>query len=251
MEFQVKISFINPQIKEGQAKSVAVLPVFKGAKPSDAYKTYDKLSKKRVSAAAKAGQVDGRTGKSTEILGPDGTKTNRLYVTGCGKRDEFNAELFGARVTKALLTCGETTLVIHLDGYGLSPTDAAQAALGAVLASYRFDKYRTTLAADKKPSLKSVKIAIENPAKARAAWNNFYGPVGEGTLIARDLVMEPANKLYPVSYAKRIKKMETLGLKVQILGEAAMKKLGMDALLGVGQGSPRASQLVIMKWDGG
>jgi len=252
----VKISFINPQIKEGQssqgqAKSVAVLPVFKGTKPSDAYKAYDKLSKNRVSAAAKAGQVDGRAGKNTEILGPDGTKTNRLYVTGCGKLDEFNAEKFGARVTKALLMCGETTLVIHLDGLGLSPTDAAQAALGTVLASYRFDKYRTTLKADKKPSLKNVKIAIENPTKARAAWKYFYGPVGEGTLLARDLVMEPANKLYPESYARRIKKMEILGLKVQILGEATMKKLGMGALLGVGQGSPRASQLVIMKWDGG
>jgi len=251
----VKISFINPQVKEGQAKSVVVLPVFKGAKPSTAYKAYDKLSNRRVSAATKAGGVDGRAGKNTEILGPGGTKTNRLYVTGCGKLDEFKAELFGARVTKTLLMCGETTLIIYMDSFGLSPTDAAQAALGAVLASYRFDKYRTTLKADKKPSLKSVKIAIENPAKARSAWNNFYGPVGEGTLMARDLVMEPANKLYPVSYAKRIKKMETqkatTGLKVQILGEAAMKKLGMHALLGVGQGSARPSQLVIMKWDGG
>lgn len=251
METFVKVSFIAPDIKDGFVKSVAALPVFKGAKFSDTYKAYDKLSKKRVSQAAKAGGVDGSAGKSVQIWGPEGTKTNRLYVTGCGKLDGFDAEMFGARVTKAMLMSGETTLVLHLDGFGLSPTDAAQAGLGAVLAAYRFDKYRTKLAADKKPSLKTVKIAIENPAKARKAWNMFYGPVGEGTLMARDLVMEPANKLYPQTYAARIKKMEKLGMKVQILGEAQMKKLGMHALLGVGQGSPRASQLVIMKWDGG
>jgi len=251
----VKVSFISPEIKDGHIKSIAVLPVFKGAKISCSYKAYDKLSKKRVSMAAKAGGVNGKAGKSVQIVGPDGTKTNRLLVTGCGILADFKAENFGAQVTKTMLMSGETTLVIHLDGYDLSPTDAAQAALGAVLASYRFDKYRTKLAADKKPSLKTVKIAIENPAQARKAWNNFYGPVGEGTNMARDLVMEPANKLYPVSYAARIKKMETqkttMGLKVQILGEAQMKKLGMGALLGVGQGSPRASQLVIMKWNGG
>ncbi|MCF6220684.1 MAG: leucyl aminopeptidase [Robiginitomaculum sp.] len=251
----MKVSFISPEIKGGQVKSVAVLPVFKGEKISPAYKAYDKLAKKRVSMAAKAGQVDGRSGKNVQVFGPEGTKTNRLYVTGCGKLSGFDAEIFGARVTKALLMSGETTLVIHLDGFDLTPTDAAQAALGAVLASYRFDKYRTKLTADKKPSLKNIKIAIDNPAKARKAWNMFYGPVSAGTNIARDLVMEPANKLYPTSYAARIKKMETqtetAGMKVQILGEAQMKKLGMGALLGVGQGSPRASQLVIMKWSGG
>lgn len=251
----MKVSFINPDIKDGQVNSVAVLPVFKGTKQSDAYKAYDKISKKRVSMAAKAGSVDGRSGKSVQVFGPEGTKTNRLLVTGCGKLTDFDAEKFGARVTKAMLMSGETTLIIHLDGFDLSPTDAARAALGAVLASYRFDKYRTKLTAAKKPSLKTVKIAIENPAKARKAWNMFYGPVGEGTNMARDLVMEPANKLYPTIYAARIKKMEsqkaTMGLKVQILGETQMKKLGMGALLGVGQGSPRASQLVIMKWNGG
>ncbi|PHS77612.1 MAG: leucyl aminopeptidase [Robiginitomaculum sp.] len=251
MERHVKVSFISPEIKDGQIKSVAVLPIFTGAKLSNAYKAYDQLSKKRVSLAAKAGGVDGTAGKSVQIVGPEGTKTNRLLVTGCGKLADFKSENFGARVVKAMLMSGETTLIIHLDGYDLSPTDAAQAALGAVLASYRFDKYRTKLAADKKPTLKAVKIAIENPAQARKAWNNFYGPVGEGTNMARDLVMEPANKLYPVTYAARIKKMEALGMKVQILGEAQMKKLGMGALLGVGQGSPRASQLVIMKWNGG
>ncbi|PHR60495.1 MAG: leucyl aminopeptidase [Robiginitomaculum sp.] len=247
----MKVSFISPEITDGHLKSVVVLPVFKKAELSASYKAYDKLSGMQISASAKAGGVDGSAGKDFQILGPKGTKTNRIFVTGCGGLDGFDSENFGARVVKTLLMSGETTLVLQMDGFDFTPVDAARAALGAVLASYRFDKYRTKLPASKKPSLKNIKIAVENPAKARAAYKNFYGPVAEGTLLARDLVMEPANKLYPKSYAARIKKMESLGLKVEILGEKRMKALGMGALLGVGLGSPRESQLVIMKWNGG
>ena len=247
----MKVSFVAPDLGEGQLKSVAVLPVFKKSKFCAAAKAYSKLDGGSVLRAAKAGGVDGTVGKSVQILGPKGTKTNRLYVVGCGEFDKFDTEKFAAGATKTLLMSGETTLTIHLDGWDLSPVDAARAALGAVLAAYRFDKYRTKLPESRKPSLKTVKIAIENPAKARAAYKNFYGPVADGTNLARDLVMEPANVLYPKSYAARIKKMESLGLKVEILGEKRMKTLKMDALLGVGQGSPRESQLVIMKWNGG
>lgn len=68
---------------------------------------------------------------------------------------------------------------------------------------------------------------------------------------ARDLVNEPPNVLFPKAYANRVKKLADLGLKIEVLGEKRMKTLGMDALLGVGVGSERESQLVVMRWDGG
>ncbi|MBL4870193.1 MAG: leucyl aminopeptidase, partial [Robiginitomaculum sp.] len=247
----MKVSFIGPEIGEGQTKAVAVIPVFAKSKLTASAKAYDEILKGQITTSIKAGSIDGMGGKSFQILGPKGIKTNRLYITGCGDKKKFDGEMFGALVCKTLLMSGESTLILHLDGLDLTPVDAARAALGAVLAAYRFDKYRTKLPASKKPSLKSVKIAIENPVKARAAYKNFYGPVADGTCLARDLVMEPANKLFPKSYAARIKKMESLGMKVEILGEKRMKALGMGALLCVGQGSPRESQLVIMKWNGG
>ncbi len=247
----MKISFIKSEIGEGFAKSVSVFPVFEKKGLSAAIKYHDKLAKKQVSRAIKAVGVSGKGGKHVEIIAAEGTKTNRLYITDAGKLSDFDAEKFAARVTKALLMSGESNLIIHLDGFDLSPADYARAALGAELAAYRFDKYRTKLKSDKKPSIKTVKIACDKPAAASKAWNNFYGPVAEGTVLARNLVMEPANVLYPDAYARRIKKMENLGLKVQILGEAQMKKLGMNALLGVGQGSKRASRMVIMRWNGG
>lgn len=256
----MKVSFIRPEIGDGHVKSVVVLPLFTANKKTsktaapilcDAAKAYDGVCSGVIKSGIKAGGSTGQAGKSFEIVGPKGTKSNRLYIAGAGIKSDFDAEMFGARVCKALMMSGETSLVLHLDGLGLEPADGARAAMGAVLAVYRFDQYRTKLTDDKKPSLKSVKIAIENPTKARAAYANFYGPVAEGTALARDLVMEPANKLFPKSYAKRIKSMEKLGMKVEILGEKRMASLGMHALLGVGLGSERESQLVIMKWMGG
>ncbi len=247
----MKVSFISPDIKDGAAKSISVIPVFEGKETSPALAAYDKLTNKQLSRAMKAAGVNGKAGKNVRVSGAEGTKTENICLLGCGKLADFDVEKFAAKAVKSLLMSGQATVILHLDGFDLSPTDAARAALGGRLAAYRFDKYKTKLAKDKRPSVHTLKVAIENPAKARKAWSNFYGPVSEGTLLARDLVMEPANVLYPEAYAKRIKKMESLGLKVTVLTEAQMKKLGMNALLGVGQGSKRASRLVIMKWEGG
>ena len=69
----------------------------------------------------------------------------------------------------------------------------------------------------------------------------------EGTFFARDLVSEPGNILHPDEYAKRINSLKKVGLKVNIYDEK-LKKLGMNTLLGVGQGSIRGSYLVTMEW---
>jgi leucyl aminopeptidase len=74
--------------------------------------------------------------------------------------------------------------------------------------------------------------------------------VAEGVLMARDLVNEPANVLYPAEFARRASELKKLGVSVQVLDVPAMKKLGMHALLGVGQGSAHDSRVVIMRWDG-
>src|SRR5262249_37181732 len=72
----------------------------------------------------------------------------------------------------------------------------------------------------------------------------------DGVHFARDLVSEPPNILYPAEFARRLKALESIGLEVEVLGEAEMKDLGMGALLGVGQGSARDTQLVTLSWKG-
>ena len=127
---------------------------------------------------------------------------------------------------------------------------AANLALGVRLRSYRFDKYLTTEGADKKPSLSKLAVMVNGVAAARRA----YGPleaVADGVDVTRDLVSEPGNVIYPKTLADACRKLTKLGVKVEVLSEKQMEKLGMGALLGVGMGSERESQLVVMQWNGG
>ena len=72
----------------------------------------------------------------------------------------------------------------------------------------------------------------------------------EGINHTKDLVSEPGNILHPDEYAKRISTLKKLGLKISVYDEKKLKKLGMNALLGVGQGSIRGSYLVTLEWKG-
>ena len=229
----------------------AIIPVFKGNKAFGGAKDYISGTKGHFAKAAKAADFDGQDGKSFDLFLPAGTNVPRLRTVGAGDKAKFNAEMFAAKATKTMLMSGEKTLTFHLGGLNVSPDDAARAAVGARLAAYRFDNYRTKLPASKKPSVTSIKIACDDPVKARKSYANFHGPVCDGVVIARDLVNEPPNVIFPKAYAARIKKLEKLGLKVEVLGEKKMATLGMHALLGVGLGSERESQLVVIRWDGG
>ena len=115
--------------------------------------------------------------------------------------------------------------------------------------AYRFDRYRTTEPAEKKPSIKKVRIEVDEPKAATKAFKRLSG-LADAVIFARDLVSEPANILYPEEFARRVKALTSVGLEVEILGVKEMTKLGMGALLGVGQGSVRESQLAVIQWKG-
>jgi leucyl aminopeptidase len=96
----------------------------------------------------------------------------------------------------------------------------------------------------------TVRIAVADVAEAKKA----CGPrdaVAGGVLLARDLVNEPPNVLYPEEFARRTNALKKVGVAVEIFDVPAMKKLGMNALLGVGQGSEYPSRMVVMRWNGG
>ena len=128
--------------------------------------------------------------------------------------------------------------------------DAVRAALGAKLAAYRFDNYRTKLKPDDKPSLTGLNLVTEDSKAAKAAFKPLDA-AADGTYLARDLVNLPPNDLYPGSYAARIEDLAKHGLEIEILGEKELAKLGMNSMLGVGQGSVKESKLGIMRWNGG
>jgi leucyl aminopeptidase len=124
--------------------------------------------------------------------------------------------------------------------------------LGLKLRSYKFDKYLTKASKkdDDAPKNQAITIGTANLAAAKKAIADADAVAG-GVILARDLVNEPANILGPLEFAAEAKKLEALGVKVTILTDKDMKKLGMGALLGVAQGSVRPARMAIMEWMGG
>jgi leucyl aminopeptidase len=178
-----------------------------------------------------------------------------VLVIGVGKAeaaDGLAVERWAGHAVRRTLTSGAEKLVLQPDQLpSVAKAEAgAHAALGARLASYRWDNYRTKLKPEQQPTLTAVEISMEGPAAARARADKDAA-VAEGVFFARDLVSEPPNTLYPESFAEHLRELEGLGVEVEVLDTAAMERLGMGALLGVAQGSERPGRLVSMYWKGG
>ena len=125
---------------------------------------------------------------------------------------------------------------------------SSQFIFGFNLKSYKFNKYKTL---NKKKIDKNInfKIITSNKEKIEEKYK-YYNAIKEGVFLARDLVSEPPNVLTPKAYVQEIKKLSKLGLSIKIYNEKEMKKLGLNALLGVGQGSVNESYLVAIQWNG-
>ena len=116
---------------------------------------------------------------------------------------------------------------------------------GTQLKSYTFTKYKTS---KKKENFEiSISLKFKN---SKINTNKRLNSLIEGTNFTKDLVSEPGNILHPDEYAKRLKSLSKFGLKVTVYDQKKLKKLGMNALLGVGQGSLRGSYLVTLEWKG-
>jgi leucyl aminopeptidase len=116
---------------------------------------------------------------------------------------------------------------------------------GLKLKSYKFNIYKSKI------NKKIVSINVLGKKNKISTQDHLrFKALEEGSFFARDLVSEPGNILHPDEYAKRINTLKKFGLKINIYDEKKLKKFGMNALLGVGQGSIRGSYLVTMEWNG-
>jgi len=124
----------------------------------------------------------------------------------------------------------------------------SQFIFGFNLKSYTFNKYKTL---NKEKINKKISFNIISSLKEKIQKEyKYYDAIKEGVFLTRDLVSEPPNILNPKKYTEEIKKLSKLGLKVEILNESKLKKLGMHSLLGVGQGSENETFLTVIKWNG-
>jgi len=117
---------------------------------------------------------------------------------------------------------------------------------GAKLKSYNFNIYKSN---DKKNKNINLNVVGKQLVKSNILRKKLDALL-EGVFFARDLVSEPGNILHPDEYTKRLLKLKKIGLRVTVYNEKKLKKLGCNALLGVGQGSIRGSYLVTIEWKG-
>ncbi len=249
----MKISFTKPGLPE---TGVLVVIGYEGVELSESAQAIDKATDGTLSRATRVAKFKGKLGEVCSVLAPAGSKLERIVLIGAGKPkklDILGAEKIGATTYAALAGTQPRTVSIAFDSVEESQDrvweHAAHIAFGALLRSYRFDKYRTKEEADKKPSIRALKIMTPSGGRARKAYEELE-KVADGIFLTRNLVSEPANILYPDSFAEICRELTELGVEVQVLGEAEMRKLGMNALLAVGQGSERESRLVTMRWNG-
>jgi len=199
--------------------------------------------------SAEAQRFERELGAIAETFVDEGEQARRLLLVGYGaKQDEVAAhERVGGALTARLLTSGETRLVI--DASGFDGRSAARLAFGAAARSWRHDVYRTRLGRKQKPTLEEM-VVVGADEGAAAEWAHEQA-VLEGLDLARVLVSDPPNIIYPESFVERCREaLDGLGVDIDVLDEKAMKKLGMGALLGVAQGSARPPRLLAMRWNG-
>lgn len=191
----------------------------------------------------------GKAGQVLDLPGAEG----RLLVLGRGKDgDEAPLNAWtdrGGSLAAKLMAARAQAAAVVVDEPGAGPEAIAELAAGLRLRHYRFDKYKSAKP-DDAPTDLAVTLHVADPAAAEKAIAD-RGATVDGTLLARDLVNEPANVLGPVEFAARAAELAQLGVVVEILEPEALAKLGMNSLLCVAQGSDRPARLVVMQWRGG
>ncbi len=247
-----KFEFSEPKLPKNGTVVVGILD---DRKLTPSAETLDKALDGTITRAMAASKFRGKKEQTLSMLAAG--DYDRVVLLGLGdpkKLDDQQSQKLGGIVLAGLNGAGAkdaTVMIDGTDGSKLSAADiAANMAAGAGLRSYRFDAYRTKEKADKKPSLKVLTFGVKDAGDATKAFKPLSA-VTEGVFLTRDLVSEPPNVIFPATLAERIHELEKYDLDIEILDEPAMEKLGMGALLGVGQGSAQDPRLVIMRWNGG
>ena len=199
-----------------------------------------------VKRAIKSSSFVGKKDQILDIVSPSGP-FSRVFVFGTGRDGNLSPlehQMLGGAIAGALQTARVTVAHVLVERAEIT----ALIASGARLRVYTFNRYKS------KPSesavLKSLSFHCPDHGAAKRVFARHAAAV-DGVHLARNLVNEPPNRLYPAEFANRARELTRHGIKVEVLTPGQMRKLGMGALLGVAQGSVHEARLAIMRWDGG
>ncbi|HYF06043.1 MAG TPA: leucyl aminopeptidase [Acetobacteraceae bacterium] len=189
-------------------------------------------------AAAAAARFTGRAEQTLRCELPEPT-----LLVGAG---EARAPLDFERAGGAAWAAAGTPRGVVLDARGLAPEHAAAFAAGLHLRAWNPARHRS---GTKPEPPESLTLLVDSPAQVKPRWRDALAVV-RGTLLARDLIADPANHLTPAIFADRLRSLEKHGIAVEVLEPRRLRKLGFGALLAVGGGSAHPPRLVVLRWRG-
>lgn len=261
MDFTIKCG--NP---EKQRSACVVVGIFESHRLSTAATAIDVASKKYLSNILKRGDISGKIGQSLLLHNVPGTSSTRVLLVGCGKEKDLNASHYRQIVSNSinkLKVTSATDAVLCLPELNVKITSKEskdeywkirQSVEISQSALYEFNQFKTK---SKRPKNKLRKLVLmvhdrKNMATGERAINDGIA-IGKGVSLARDLANLPPNICTPSYLADQAKKLGKAqkSVKVTVLGEAAMEKLGMGSLLSVSQGSRQPAKLISMEYKGG
>ena len=207
---------------------------------------FDAASKASVEAAIAAAKFEGKEGSTLNLRGIGSFA--RILLVGTGTDGPIEKRMRNAGGKAAQELRAEKQLVNIVGGN--SGGDAASLAFGYQMSQYRFDKYKTGV--KDAPPTGQVTILTPAAAEAQKLWDGRHKAAAEAVTLSRDLATEPANVIYPESFVERVRTAfgTTANVKIEVLDEPMMRKLNMGSLVGVGQGSPRPSRLLLVHYNG-
>lgn len=242
MSHPVAIAFTAPDLEGLGARTGRIALLAEGGRPATpAARRIDRLMRGGLARAMESEAWAGlKAGEALELAFPAGLQAEALQLVRLPKKATLaEARRAGGSIGRAL---SEAATLILAEGHAR----AADVSFGVAMRAYDFTPHKT--GAQKGPG--PVDFAVTAP-EAVAAEAAPMAALAEGVFFTRDLVNEPANILTTHDFAARLAAMQELGLNVEILEEEQLMRLGMGALLGVGQGSESPSKVVVMEWKGG
>ncbi|MCD6045742.1 MAG: leucyl aminopeptidase [Gammaproteobacteria bacterium] len=237
-----------------------IIPLFKDAKPKDPAAKLPAKVAKILTDSVQLGNINNDCGQINWLFDIKECTAPRLLVVGLGPLAEFTAEKAVTALqaaVSALLQKQYSSVALALDGLACKAVDEAQWIQRAALAfkekTYQFNTFKTKTAA-KKPTLKSISFCVDKAGvKSGQKTLDYALALAEGMSLVKDLGNTPANHCTPSTIAQTAQAMGKKYAKVTttVLSVAEMKKLGMNAILAVGQGSRHEPKLVIVEYKGG
>ena len=255
--------FVKSGSPEKQRVACVIVGIFERRTPTALAESLDQLSKGAIASVMRRGDMDGRAGQSVVLHNVPGTFADRVMLIGLGRERSFDEAAYRkaiANSARALRATGAIDAVNYLPHLEIRGRDFRWNVLQAALVTqgefYRFDECRGEQARAELPSYKLERLTFDVPRRsdlpAGEAGLNEALAIGAGQELAKNLGNLPGNLCTPSYLAEAAKKLGTGGersaIKVKILEEADMRKLGMGSLLSVSMGSREPAKLIVMEY---